>query len=181
MKSEVVAERYAQALLEAAQKERRTETVLDQIDSFQKAASGLPLHRFWENPRISLETKETLIGRIFDGEADPLLSRFVRLLLRKGRISYLGDVLNAYQKLYDAARGVLRGRLTVAYPLESEIVDRLKSRLESQFNRTLELTYSENPKIIGGFIFSTGVTLIDASVQRQLIEMGARMRGASFI
>lgn len=179
MKNEVMAERYAQALLEVAQKEGQAEKVLEQINQFQKGAASLPqLRKFWENPRIPSEEKKNLIDRIFEAEKEGLLARFVDLLLRKGRIQYLEATFLSYQKVHDRQRGVMKGTLTVAFPLEKGVIDQLRSKLESQFDRKLELTYSENPKLIGGFIFSTGVLLIDGSVKRQLLELEEKMKSA---
>lgn len=179
MKSEVLAERYAQALLEVAEGRALGGSLLEQIDRFREAASRFPeLARFLESPRVSEEKKEELIGRLFEGEAKQILTRFVRLLLRKGRIGYLAKALSLYPKLYDARRGVLKGTLTTAYPLEPEVLARLKSKLEAEVRLLLDLTLVENPEILGGFIFSTGTTLIDASIQRQLAELGERLKAA---
>ncbi|MBI3804763.1 MAG: ATP synthase F1 subunit delta [Nitrospirae bacterium] len=182
MKSEVVSERYGEALLEVAEGHALAETVLAQIERFLQASARLPdLPRFLENPRISEEKKEALIGRIFEGEAQPILIRFVHLLLRKGRIGYLRDIFALYPKLHDRKRGILKGTLTTAYPLEPEILSQVKSKLESQVRHTLELTPIEDPDILGGFIFSTGTLLIDASVQKQLEDLEEKLKAVSLI
>lgn len=180
MKSEVVSERYAEALLEVAEGHSQGRAVLEQIERFRQASESLSgLSRFLENPRISEEKKEALIGRLFEGEARSIMSRFVRLLLRKGRIGYLRDIFALYPKLYDNKRGVLKGTLTTAYPLEPEILSLVKAKLESQVHHTLELTPIEDPSLLGGFVFSTGTLLIDASVQKQLDELGERLKGVA--
>ncbi len=182
MKSEVTAERYAQALLEVAEGHSLGQPVLEQIERFRQAAGHFPeLSRFLGSPRVPEEKKEALIGRIFEGEAKKVMIHFVRLLLRKGRIDYLEDILTLYPKLHDAQRGVLKGTLTTVHPLEPEVFARLKSKLEAEVHRTLELTCLQDPEILGGFIFSTGTTLIDASVQRQLEELGERLRSAPIV
>ncbi len=182
MKSEVIAERYAQALLEVAEGHALSESMLEQIERFREAAGRFPeLSRFMESPRVPEEKKEALIGRIFEGEAKKVLTLFIRLLLRKGRIGYLGNILSLYPKLHDAKRGVLKGTVTTAYPLDPEVLTRLKSKLEAETHLALELTCVENPEILGGFIFSTGTTLIDASIQRQLAELGERLKTAPLV
>ncbi|MDC4228111.1 MAG: ATP synthase F1 subunit delta [Candidatus Manganitrophus sp.] len=179
MRSEVTAERYAQALLEVAEGHALGDPILEQIGRFREAAARYPeLSRFLGSPRVPEEKKEELIGRIFEGEAKKIMIHFVRLLLRKGRIDYLEDILALYPKLHDAKRGVLKGTLTTAFPLDPEVFARLKSKLEAEVGRTLALTTVENPEILGGFVFSTGTTLIDASVQRQLDALGEKLRSA---
>jgi len=177
MKSEVIAERYAQALLSVAKDKNLAEAIRDQIGRYEAAASSFhEMAHFLQSPRIAEEKKEGLIARLFEGEARTVLSHFIRLLLRKGRIGYLDQIFRLYPKLYDAERGVLRGELRSAYPLDSEVMNRLKAKLESQIHRKLELTLVEDRQLLGGFVFSTGTTMIDASVQRELANLREQMK-----
>ena len=88
MRSEVIANRYAEALLAVAAGQNQAEPVLEAVQWYQRsvAASLLPL---LQNPKIPYETKEGLIGKIF-APSGPLkcLFHFIRLLLKKGRIDY---------------------------------------------------------------------------------------------
>ncbi|MFY9268702.1 MAG: ATP synthase F1 subunit delta [Candidatus Manganitrophaceae bacterium] len=177
MKSEVLAERYAEALLEVTEERALGQTALEQLEQLRLALDQFPsANRFLENPRIPEEKKIALLSRTLEGDVQKIFITFVRLLLRKGRIGYLRSILAVYPKLYDARRGVLKGTVTTAYPLDSEATARLKSKLETEMDRSLELNYLENSELIGGFIFSTGTTLVDASIQRQLVQLRERLK-----
>lgn len=177
MKSEVIAERYAQALLSVAKDKNQAEAMLEQVRRYQTAVSAFPeMAHFLESPRIPEAKKEALIARIFDGEAQVILAHFIKLLLRKGRIGYLDAIFRLYPKLYDAERGVLRGELRTTYPLDGDVINRLKAKLENEIHQKIELTLVEDPEILGGFVFSTGTTLIDASIRRRLADLKEQMQ-----
>jgi len=194
VKREVVAQRYAEALLNAAAATTadtvgtdtadsvetpstagQADAVLAQILRYQKM--GLS-RRFLSNPRIPEHQKEAWIARIFDGPGGRLLRRFLNLLRRKGRIGDLDNIFHLYPVLYDAQRGIAKGRLTVAYPLETALFSKLQSRLEARIHKKLELSCTEDRSILGGFVFASGTLLMDASIRTQLTVLGERLKAA---
>ena len=219
MRSEVIAKRYAQALLAVAAGDMSMEgtivsgdkavggpapvsgpvtasgpataghaataLVLEQVQWYQNtvAASLTPI---LTNPRISFATKEALLKKLLStrGGADPLgeaklLFHFIRLLLKKGRIAYLGDILRLYPKLYEEKIGVKKGKLYLAYPMESELMGRLELKLSVWFRRTVLFDVVYDPDILGGFIFATRTERLDASLRRVLTDLGERLKTAS--
>jgi F-type H+-transporting ATPase subunit delta len=188
MNSEVVARRYAEALLGAASTAGAAGTtsavsgvgsgaddVLAQIRAYQ--AMGIDC-RFLLNPRVPETQKEAWVARLFDGPGGLLLRRFLSLLRRKGRIGCLDDVFRLYPVLYDAKQGIVKGCLTVAYPPEPALLSRLRSGLEARIKKTIALSCVEDPSILGGFVFSSGTLLMDASVRTRLNTLGERLKTA---
>ncbi len=183
MKSEVIAGRYADALLAAATEHKTAEAVLEQIQWYQKtaAASTSPL---LENPMIPSEKKEALITRLFTGgdagspasAGAKILFHFICLLLRKGRVGYLGDIFRLYPIRYEAAMGIIKGTLSLAYPISDDLMGRLKGKIEARMRRRVTLEIKQDPQILGGFVFATGTELIDASVKRLLVDLEERLK-----
>ncbi len=173
MKSGAVAQRYAEALLNAADATGAADALLEQIRQYQ--AMNIPC-RFLSNPRIPESQKEAWVARIFEGPVGALLRRFLNLLRRKGRIGYLDDIFRLYPVLYDAKQGIVKGRLTVAYPPEPALLAWLRSGLEARIHRTIELSCVEDPKILGGFVFLSGTLLMDASIRTRLTLLGERLK-----
>lgn len=180
MKSEIIAMRYAQALLAFAGGYQAQQRVLEQIAWYQKvgAFSVAPL---LANPKIPKEVKEGLIAKLFAEDTHKILFYFVRLLLRKGRITYLNQIFLLYPKQYELEKGFVKGTLFFAYPVANSVVENLKSKLELKIRRKLALHVVQDARIIGGFIFSTGTELIDASLRRSLSDLGDQMKAVPFL
>ncbi|MBI3359315.1 MAG: ATP synthase F1 subunit delta [Nitrospirae bacterium] len=175
MKSEIIASRYAQALLAFASGYQAQERVLEQIEWYEKVAA-VSVAPLLANPKIPKAVKEGLIARLFAEDTNKILFYFIRLLLRKGRVAYLKEIFSLYPKQYELERGVVKGTLLLAYPIANHLVERLQSKLESKIQRRLSLKVVENTRIIGGFIFSTGTELIDASLKRVLADLGNQLK-----
>ncbi len=170
--------RYTQALLAFADGCQAQQQVLEQIEWYQKNAV-LAVAPLLANPKIPHEEKEGLIAKLFAEDTHKILFYFVRLLLRKGRIGYLKQIFSLYPKQYELAKGVVKGTVFFAYPVASSLVESLKAKLELKVRHKLALNVIEDTGILGGFIFSTGTELIDASLRRSLEELGGQMKAVS--
>ena len=70
--------------------------------------------------------------------------------------------------MLDEARGISRGVVTTAVELDEARKDSIRTKLESQTERKLELEYVIDPSIIGGVVFQVGDMVYDASLRAQL-------------
>jgi F-type H+-transporting ATPase subunit delta len=182
MKSEVVAERYARALLNVANDRGQAEAVLAQVGMMTEAGVGgemplLPLRRILSNPKITPAQKDEVVGRLFPAEnGGDLLGCLIGLMRRKGRTAYLEEVFRLYGQLLNKERGMTRGHLATAVALEPDLKNRLQEKLSACIGCGVDLTASVDPDLIGGFIFSTRTLLIDASIQGELAQLEVRLK-----
>ncbi len=179
MRSGAAAERYAQALLNVAKSQDCADALLVQIGQVARDGNLESLARLLNNPRVASAEKEAVVRRLFDGTGETggaLLCCFITLLRRKGRVAYLADVLHLYPRLLDRERGVQKGRLTVAYPLEPDVRDRIQARLEAGMARAIVLNCDQDPDLLGGFVFSTGTIMIDASIRTELARLSEKLK-----
>ena len=178
MRSAVVAERYARALLCVAKERQQTEAVREQVGVLMAAGHGREggisaLCQILDVPKIAPAEKDAMVARLFEGDAGRIIAGLIHLVRRKGRTGCLPDVFRRYPELLDGERGVLKGRLTLPCPLPPALHARLTSHLESSMGRSLDLLVEENPDILGGFVFSTETRLLDASIRTALARMSA--------
>jgi len=183
MRSAVIAERYAQALLEAAG--GQAGTLIEEMGRYPSEDIER-LCFLLTHPKVPKERKEALISGLSGsslseksgGPSDGLLSRLLRLLVAKSRVGYLAEIFRIYPDIYRKGKGVSSGRLTVARPVADSTLNGVRQRLEALLGCQLELTLREDPAILGGFVFSTGTILADASIKRQLERLTERLQSA---
>ena len=189
MKSEVIANRYAEALLLSATEHHNADALLERVEWYRSTVAA-SLWPFLENPRISHEKKQSLIKKIVlpsdskenaakDSGASLLLFHFIGLLLKRGRIGYLNDALRLYPKKYEEKRGMVKARLYLAYPMEPDVLHRLQTKIEAKLQRKVLFEIIHNPEILGGFIVSTDTQQVDASLKRRLHDMEERLKSVS--
>jgi len=71
--------------------------------------------------------------------------------------------------------GVVQAKVTTAAPLATDKAAALQARLAELTDRTVQLSTTVNPSIIGGVVTQIDSTVYDGSVTRQLARMRARL------
>ncbi|MDR2142292.1 MAG: ATP synthase F1 subunit delta [Deltaproteobacteria bacterium] len=175
-----LAKRYAQAIFSLG------------IDESSWEGYGQELADFWASVQGAGPDGEALYSlaypREIRGQAltavlakaalSPTVEKFLRLLSSRGRLSLLGEINAAYQRLGDERKGLIRGVVTSAGPLNDSQLAAIKSALGTFIGHQVELTVKEDPTIIGGLIAKLGDLVVDGSLRTKLDQLG-RLLGAA--
>lgn len=175
----VVSHRYAHALFGAARAENVIEPLLSDLESLEAMTAADPRFvRFLESPRELDEHKRNLVEKLFSGRTTELLVRFILLLLRKKRITYLLDILRTYRGLVEEHQGIAEARVTTALPLPADLSDRLRGELERIFGKRVRIRPRIDPRIIGGLFVVIEGKIIDRSIRSELQKLRDDLLGA---
>jgi F-type H+-transporting ATPase subunit delta len=85
------------------------------------------------------------------------------------------DLLAAYRDRLLDYRGVVRADITTAVALDEGRADAIQRGLTTLTGRTVRLSTTIDPSIIGGLVARIGSTVYDGSVTRQLEKMKERL------
>jgi len=171
-----VADVYAHALLNAAQRTGVTDRLVEDADAvrrcFRKEARIRP---FLESPRILKEEKHKAIDRIFRGRIEPLLLNFIHVMLENNRIENLGETLRLLFVLVEEGRGIIPASVTTALALTPEQSGRLQQTLESRLALRFDIRFRVDPHVLGGVVFKYRDRLIDGSARFDLQKLRERL------
>ena len=172
MTGNIVARRYAKALFALAVKAggkapaqygEDMETIASILES------SADLLRVFANPVITADVKKAVLaGVVGKLSLAPMVVNFLSLLADKDRLAFVPDVAAVYMALLDEAEGVLRGELVTAYALTETRQDQIRTKLEKQSGKELELSFVVDPAILGGVLLKVGDKVLDASLRAQL-------------
>jgi F-type H+-transporting ATPase subunit delta len=172
------AKRYAQAVFELALEKNEFESWQEGLGKIVGLTTDKKLMALLENPNLSFAAKKTLLQERL-GKINPLTFNLALLLVSKGLLRRSTDLLEKYNELLDAHRGVERAKVTTALPLADEERDAVSQRLGKMVEHKVVVDAQVEPSIIGGFIARIGDMLIDGSVhqkleslKRSLVEVG---------
>lgn len=172
MKKRIVAERYASALLNVAEKASEMEKILEDLLFLKKLLSSNPaLKIFLESPHITQEDKVVLVRKVLGPILTKTSINFLLLLGKKYRLLYLVEIIEEYQRLYDAEMAIQRTDVITAYPVDDGLAERLHHRIERIMKKGVKLCFYIDPRILGGVIIRTPNLLIDGSVRKKLRDM----------
>jgi F-type H+-transporting ATPase subunit delta len=169
---------YANALFEAAEEQDRLRPVTDDLHAFAEAVEEVPeLRALLENPEVdSLEKTDAL--RAILADADELVRNFLLLLVEKGRIHELDEMLAEFDALVAAEEGILDVELTTAVELSDDETLKILRQIEQVSGRRLRASRRVEPALLGGFVLQAGSYRADASVRGRLDRLRRQLTGS---
>ncbi len=172
-----VARRYAEALVDAAEKDGGAGPALEELVEIEEDVLK-PYPRFAEilgSSRVPIAEKDRILLQLFDGRASGLVLRFLRVLNRHGRLDLLRAVQREARAIWDRRNRRIPVEVRSAVPLDEGQLQSLRDRLARLVAGTPILNVSTDPTLIGGLVVQVGDTLYDASVKSRLAQLRHRL------
>lgn len=169
MIAEQVSQRYAKALFMAAKGRDLIDKAYEQFDVLKKVLeSDRALIDYLTAPQITDERKRELMTNVFGPRIEKLFVEFLFILMEKHRIGFLPQIIDAFERLVEVEKGMVRVRVVTAVTLSAEEERDARARLELRTGRKVLLEKKVDPSIIGGMIVIIDDEIIDGSVRHGL-------------
>lgn len=170
MNTSIVATRYARALVQYVRETGQGDLVCAQAEKLNKALTGVAdLERMMgAQDVVSGEEKIALLETALEEAPAPALDRFLRLLVKNGRISLVRSILRDFVDQYRRSIGIRRAHLTCVSDPSEALLQRLKDLVRAHTGDDVIIDVDIDPSLIGGFVFDIDDYLLDASVSHQL-------------
>ena len=173
------ARRYAKALYDLAAQTGVLEPVLSDLGSLRSGLVQSPeLARFLGNYILPRSARREALTRLFTGKLHPLSFKFLMFLEAKKRLGRLVEIDTAFQALYDEKAGIVKGRLTSAFPMDPADARAIAERVRARVPGTIELAADVAPALLGGFRLRVDDLLFDLSLATRLQTLRRRIRYA---
>ncbi len=178
MIQETVARKYARALMELAVEDGKEERYGKEILSFSTVLkSDKKLWNFFIGPSGSLEIKRDALEKILPKlKFSKVVNNFIRLLLDKERLSFIGDIVEIYNSLLDEAKGRVRAKIVSASPLTKAEVNKIVKGLTVAVGKEIVADVDIDPEIIGGIVAHVGGLVFDGSIKTQLENISYNLK-----
>lgn len=169
--NKIIAQRYANALIEFADENLSKESIFEQISDIQKSLNNSDeLMRLMSSPVISGEEKKKVLNDIFK-DTHQIVRNFLNLLVDRSRFSILSSIIKEYKSILDKSNNIMDIKITSAIDLNESEKAMIKVKLQRVLNKEIDLEWSVNEEIIGGLIFEADDNIIDCSLQHKLQEI----------
>ena len=165
-----VARVYAEALLNAADKQGQSDDVVEGLDSLIRDLfqAEPQLEAFLTSSAVGRERKARLIDKVFENKASVLFVDFLKVLNQHERLNLLRPILAAAKELRDARAKRIRVQVRSAVPLANDQENRLRQQLRETLKLDPVLQAAVDPELLGGVVVRVGDWLYDASVRARL-------------
>lgn len=100
--------------------------------------------------------------------ASPEVLAILSAMVERGQLDLLSKVAETYHRIVEADDDVVTVRVTTAVPLEEDLREKIKTKLEADFGCEVFLIEQVDKSIIGGIIIEARGQRRDVSVRTQL-------------
>lgn len=173
--------RYATALFELAQQEEAIEDVGEALNRFATLVTQSPdLMRLVRNPVFAADDQIRALNAVLERAAiSGLAAKLILLAAQNRRLYAILDMIGAYEALRAEAKGETTAEVTSAEPLSEAQKQALKDELKRLLGRSISLTATVDPAVLGGLIVKAGSRMVDSSLRTKLNNLKTAMKGTA--
>lgn len=174
-----LAGRYASALFDLASEAGTVTAVESDLETLASAlAESADLRAATTNPQLSRAAQGAAVGAVAKtlGLSD-LTTRFLGVLAQNRRLSDLPGMIRAFRAIAAAQRGEVTAEVTSARALTDSQLDALKAKLTAREGRTVKISTTVDPDLLGGLVVTIGSKRIDGSIRTRLNSLAHAMKG----
>ncbi len=175
MKDRIIVKRYAEGYMGFAVESLSQDRVIEEAKNFKSLLRENPdFEHFLKAFEITVSEKLKVIEKVMGADYSQEFRQFLRLLLEKGRIDKIAAIVEYIRVTY--AHGIeVEALLRTSYPIDLDILQTLKERLENKLNKKFNLFLELDPDLLGGVQLIVGNTIIDGSVRKRLFELKQKL------
>jgi len=165
-----VGKRYAEALSGNILDPGALEKALENLKAIAATIdSEKELARFFEHPSITTEKKKNMVQDLCGQlKVQNEVSRTMVLLNERGKVLYLGKIVEYFEKVVNRRLGRERVHVTSAHALTTENIDRLKVALNKILGKTILIDTEVDESLIGGVMLRIGDQVTDDTIRNRL-------------
>lgn len=146
---------------------------LDLLSALFRDARDLVL--LLQSPIIKSDKKQAVLDAVLQDHLGELVSSYLRILVNKGRVGLVVDMVTEGQSQLRALRNIQSVSVTTAFPLTDSLRDQIMAQVAKVHKGDVDLTETVDPEILGGYMLKMGDQMIDASVKRHLRTLGREL------
>ncbi|MBP5309292.1 MAG: ATP synthase F1 subunit delta [Lachnospiraceae bacterium] len=171
--AKLISKTYGDALLEIAGEENKVDLLLEEVTAVMAILKDNPeFSKLMNNPRISVDEKQTVMSNVFEGRISNELMGFFSMIVNKGRYDHIDEILTYFQDEVKKIKGI--GVAYVTTPLE--LSDTQKKNVEKKLLETagfkqMEMHYDIDTELVGGMRIRIGDRVVDSSIHTKILKM----------
>lgn len=170
MSIETVARRYSTALADVVVASGESESVKAELAHWSELfSSNADLQTVFSNPAIVHAQKEKVLdGLIAKIKPQPATANFLKILLKNGRLTEIGEINERFDAVLQERSGVVTAEVTSARELPAGERTEFQNELVKLTGKNVEVNFTVDQNIIGGVVTRIGSTVYDGSVKTKL-------------
>lgn len=167
---------YGDALYQLAAEENLQQPIAEQLGAVQQIFAENPAYaKLLDMPSVAKAERTKAIDEAFNGQVEPYLLNFLKILCEKGAVHILPECAAQYTARYNEERGIVVATAMTAVPLTNAQHAALQQKLATITGKTIELHNRVSADCLGGVRLEMEGVQLDGTVQNRLNELRRRL------
>lgn len=171
---ESIASSYGLALFEIAKEDNNLKGYKKDLDFISEALDSSHL-KFFNQKMINQEERITILEKCFKESVQPMVLNFLKLLVVKGRMTHLFEIIKEYKALYNEALGIVEGIVYTTISLSDEQIKNIETAVSKREGKTVLLTSKIDESLIGGIKVVVSDHVYDGSVKNKIASLQSEL------
>ncbi len=173
-----LAGRYAVALFELAEEEKKLDQVADELDALGALLEeSEELQVLTTSPVISRANQSAAMAEMVKAAGfSKTVENFIGVVTANRRLDQLANIINEFGRMHSHHRGEVNASVTTAYKLDQSQLDALSAKLKSMVGSDVNVEADVDNELLGGMVVRVGSRMIDSSLKTKLANLEATMK-----
>jgi F-type H+-transporting ATPase subunit delta len=166
--------------MELTNEQKKSDAIAEDLLIVKSAIdASRELRNLLKSPIVPKEKKKSALRDIFKKKIGALVMGYMDQIVMKGRENILADILTQYFIQRDEQLGIVRVSVASSIEFSAKQEKDLVKQLETMTKKKVEIVFSLDTSIKGGFVARVGDTVLDGSVKRQLEILKLKLKQGS--
>ncbi len=175
MKLRLITRRYSEAFVSYVKENIGLEKAIEEVKVLKHIIIQSPeLEEILISPETTSSEKIGFIDETLKAYFSQELISFLKLLVEKRRIVLLMGILDYIRVNYSHGEAI-DAVLKSVYPLDIEIIQEIKDKLEKKLGRKLHFYSDLDERLLGGVQVTVGNMIIDGSIKGRLDDLRSKV------
>jgi len=164
-----IASRYAKSLLDLCiERNEINAAKADMVMLHGIMEESRDLRMMLSSPVVKADKKVDILHKLFDGKLSAITMGFITLLTRKGRESYLPEIVTSFLNQLRKHQGITVAEVTSAVALDESSRAKMLESATKLAGGQVELLEKVDASLIGGFVLKVGDKKIDSAIANRI-------------
>lgn len=171
---ESVASSYGLALFQLAKEDQQLKEYKKDLDFISESLT-VDYLKFFNQKMISEEERISLLEKCFKENVQPMVLNFLKLLVVKGRMTSLFEIIKEYKVLYNDALGIVEGFVFSTSSLDQNQINKIEAAVSKKEDKTVVLENKIDESLIGGIKVVVGDHVYDGSIKNKIASLQSEL------
>ena len=162
---------YAKAMFAAALEDKSLTDTSKELETIALAANSPEVASAIENPSLSRKQVVSLLLELFEGEISDKSKKLLSILAENKRLNLFKTIFVIYTELVQEHKNQNSIKVFIASKPSQEAQSSIEEKLQSKYGSDAKITFSEDPKMMGGLAIKVGDETLDLSIRGKVNKL----------